>query len=270
MPRFRYCLNASTIMTTPILRQIAVAEEAGYGAIELWHDHIDQHLKAGGTLNEIRSAVDDTGLAVPTTIYLAGWFQPAGVEHTKALDEVKRRLEQSAAVGAKFAIAGPPPGIADRELGARHYSELLEIGKQFGVRPAFEYLGFVEDINTIDDAIDIITRSGHPDATVVVDPFHCYRGGGSIASLRKLKADQIAISHFNDAPALPPASQQHDSDRVLPGDGVVDLRAYCDHLAAIGYDRWLSLELFREDLWAQDALTVAKVGLQKMMAVAEG
>ena len=92
MARFRYCLNASTIMTTPILRQIAVAEEAGYGAIELWHDHIDQHLKAGGTLTEIRRAVDDAGLAVPTTIYLAGWFQPAGVEHTKALDEVKRRL----------------------------------------------------------------------------------------------------------------------------------------------------------------------------------
>lgn len=269
MPRFRYCLNASTIMTTPILRQISVARDAGYGAIELWHDHIDRHLQSGGTLKDIRSAVDDAGLVVPTTIYLAGWFQPAGEEHTRALDEVKRRLEQAAAVGAEFAIAGPPPGKADRALGAKHYFELLELGKQFGVRPAFEYLGFVEDINTIDDAIDIVTRSGHPDATVVVDPFHCWRGGGPISSLRKLGADQIAMSHFNDAPSNPPASQQQDSDRVMPGDGAIDLRSYCDHLAATGYDRWLSLELFREDLWTQDPLTVAKAGLQKMMAVAE-
>ena len=211
VPRFRYCLNASTIATTPILRQIEVAAAAGYAAIELWHDHIDTHLETGGTLAEIRRAIDDSGLKIPTTIYLAGWFQPAGPEHEVALTEVRRRLEQAAAVGAEFSIAGPPPGIADRELGARHYAELLELGRLYGVKPAFEYLGFVDDINSIDDAIDIIQRSGHPDATIVVDPFHCWRGGGSPASIRKLQTHQIAISHFNDAPAVPPAHTQHDS-----------------------------------------------------------
>ena len=269
MPRFRYCLNASTICTTLVLRQIEVAAEAGYSAIELWHDHIDVHLRSGGSLAEIRKALDDHGLSVPTTIYLAGWFQPAGAEHVKALDEVRRRLEQSAAVGATYAIAGPPPGQADRDLGAKHYAELLELGKSFGVKPAFEYLGFVDDINTIDDAIDIIRRSGHPDATVVVDPFHCWRGGGLISSLGKLRSDQIAISHFNDAPASPAASTQQDSDRVFPGDGAIDLKFYCDQLTAIGYDRFLSLELFREELWAKDPLEVARVGLEKMKQVAE-
>ncbi len=269
MPRFRYCLNASTIATTPILKQIEVAAAAGYEAIELWHDHIDTHLATGGTLAEIRRAIDDSGLKIPTTIYLAGWFQPAGVEHEVAITEVRRRLEQAAAVGAEFPIAGPPPGIADRELGARHYAELLELGKSYGVKPAFEYLGFVDDINTIDDAIDIIQRSGHPDATIVIDPFHCWRGGGPVASISKLRADQIAISHFNDAPAVPPAHTQHDSDRVLPGDGAIDLRFYCDQLTAIGYDGYLSLELFRQDLWDRNPLEVATLGLQKMKDVAE-
>lgn len=270
MSRFRYCLNASTIRTTPILRQIEVARQAGYEAIELWHDHIDEHLRSGGTLTEIRSAVNDHGLKVPTTIYLTGWFQPAGEEHTKAMDEVRRRLEQSAAVGATYAIAGPPPGQADRELGAKHYAELLEIGKSFGIKPAFEYLGFVDDINTIDDAIDIIQRSGHPDATVVLDPFHCWRGGGPVASIAKLKASQIAISHFNDAPTVPEVSTQQDSDRVLPGDGAIDLQFYCNQLTAVGYDGYLSLELFREDLWAKDALEVAILGREKMRPYVDG
>lgn len=269
MPRFRYCLNASTIATTPVLKQIDVAKRAGYEAIELWHDHIDTYLKAGGTLKELRQAIDDSGLKIPTTIYLAGWFQPAGPEHDAALTEVKRRLEQAAAVGAEFSIAGPPPGKADRDLGAKHYAELLELGRSFGVKPAFEYLGFVEDINTIDDAIDIVTRSGRSDATVVVDPFHCWRGSGSAASIAKLGSDQIAISHFNDSPADPPAREQQDSDRVLPGDGVVDLKFYCDQLTSIGYDRYLSLELFREDLWAADPLDVATLGLRKMKDVTE-
>ena len=269
MPRFRYCLNASTIRTTPVLRQIEVTRQAGYEAIELWHDHLDEHLRAGGTLADVRKALDDHGVVAPTTIYLAGWFQPAGEEHVKALDEIRRRLEQSAAVGAKFAIAGPPPGKADRALGAKHYAELLELGKSFGVKPAFEYLGFVDDINTIDDAIDIIQRSGHPDATVVVDPFHCWRGGGPVASLSKLNGRQIAISHFNDSPAVPAASMQEDSDRVMPGDGVVDLKFYCDQLSSTGYNGYLSLELFREDLWAKDPLEVAKLGIEKMRPFVE-
>jgi len=269
MPRFRYCLNASTIRTTPVLRQIEVTRQAGYEAIELWHDHLDEHLRAGGTLTDVRKALDDNGIVAPTTIYLAGWFQPAGEKHIEALDEVRRRLEQSAAVGAKFAIAGPPPGKADRALGAKHYAELLELGKSFGVKPAFEYLGFVEDINTIDDAIDITQRSGHPDATVVVDPFHCWRGGGPVASLAKLKGNQIAFSHFNDSPAVPAASLQEDSDRVMPGDGVVDLKFYCDQLSSTGYNGYLSLELFREDLWAKDALEVAKLGIEKMRPFVE-
>lgn len=247
MPRFRYCLNASTIRTTPVLRQIEVTRQAGYEAIELWHDHIDEHLRAGGTLTEIRKAQDDNGVAAPTTIYLAGWFQPAGEKHVKALDEIRRRLEQSAAGGARFAIAGPPPEKADRALGARHCAELLGLGKSFGVKPAFEYLGFVEDINAIDDAIEIIQRSGHPAATVVVDPFHCWRGGGPVSSLSKLNGSQIAISHFNDSPAEPAASVQEDSDRVIPGDGVVDLKFYCDQLASTGDNGYLSMELFRED-----------------------
>ena len=269
MPRFRPCLNASTIRTTPVLQQIEVAAAAGFEAIELWHDHIDEHIKRGGTLSEIRRCADDHGLAVPTTIYLAGWFQPAGPEHLLALDEVRRRLEQAAAVGACFAIAGPPPGTADRDLGARHYSELLEIGRSVGVRPAFEYLGFVDDINTIDDAIDIIIRSGHADATVVVDPFHCWRGGGPMESLRKLRADQIAISHFNDAPAQPAANTQQDSDRVLPGHGAIALSDYCDHLAAIGYAGFLSLELFRDDLWSRPPLEVAREGIASMQQFLE-
>lgn len=87
---------------------------------------------------------------------------------------------------------------------------------------------------------------------------------------RILKPEQIAISHFNDAPAEPEASTQRDPDRVMPGDGVIDLKNYCRFLKQIGYDRCLSLELFRPDLWEQDPEEVAAIGLEKMMSIAEG
>lgn len=269
MSGFKYSLNSSTIKTTPILQKIETAAKAGYAGIELWHDDIDAHVAGGGTVEDVRKAVDDYGLSVPTTIHMKDWFQPAGDEHVAAMDVARRKLEQAAAVGAPFTVAGPPHGTADREVGKRHYHELLELGSQFGVRPAFEYLGFVQDIKTIDDAIDIVVGSAHPAACIVLDPFHCYVGEGGPESISRLSAEQVAVSHFNDAPAEPAPDTQRDPDRVMPGDGALDLKRYCDLLRQIGYSGFLSLELFREDLWAQNPLDVAKLGLEKMRAAAE-
>ena len=87
-------------------------------------------------------------------------------------------------------------------------------------------------------------------------------------SIRKLTESRIAISHFNDSPAAPPREQQHDPDRVMPGEGIVDLALYCSLLHEVGYRRWLSLELFRRDLWDQDPREVARNGLARMKAAA--
>jgi len=267
---FSFSLNSSTIKPTPILKKIMVAAQAGYEGIELWHDDIDTHCAEGGTVDEIRNCIADHGLKVPTTIHLKDWFQPAGEDHSAAMDIAKRKLEQAAIVGADYTIAGPPHGPADRALGQRHYHELLELGAAFGVRPAFEYLGFVEDIKTIDDAFEIVSGASHPNACLVLDPFHCHVGGGGIESISKLAPGQIAISHFNDAPAEPAASVQRDPDRVMPGDGVIDLKRYCNLLRQIGFEGFVSLELFRADLWEMDPLEVAQMGLEKMRAAAEG
>lgn len=269
MADFIYCLNSSTIRPTPILDKIRIAGETGYSAIELWHDDIDAYLATGGKLSDIRKALAEHGLAVPTSIYVKNWFDTTGPEHAQALEEAKRRMHQAVEVGAIHIISGPPGGMADHDLGARNYRELLEIGLAIGVKPAMEYLGFVDDINTIEAAAEIVEKAGHPQGTVIHDPFHIFRGGGSFESLLKVPAEKIAISHFNDAPAQPPRIQQHDKDRVYPGDGHLDLRKMIRLLKQQGYNRWLSLELFRPDLWAKNPVEVARTGLAKMRAVVE-
>ena len=71
MSTFKLCLNASTIMTTDIMTQIDVAQTTGFVAIELWFDHIDDFVNSGkGSVDDIRQALNDNGLAVPTCIYL--------------------------------------------------------------------------------------------------------------------------------------------------------------------------------------------------------
>jgi sugar phosphate isomerase/epimerase len=270
MEAFRYSLNSSTIRPTPVLEKVRIAAEAGYKAIELWHDDLDQFRIAGGRLDDVRRVVDDAGLCVPTTIMLKGWCQPEGAAYQNGIDECKRRLEQAAAVGAVHAIAGPPLGKVDYDLASQRYGELVDLGLTMGVKPAMEYLGFADDVNSIADALRIMEGSGHAAATIVLDPFHDFRGGAGSEDIARLKASQIAVCHFDDAPAAPPAAEQKDPDRVMPGDGVIDLRQFVALLKQIGYDRWISLELFRRDLWERDPLAVARLGLEKMRAVCEG
>lgn len=270
MAEFIYCLNTSTIKPASLLEKIRITAETGYRAIELWHEDLEAFVSDGGTLAEVKRALDDGGLSVATTIYLKGWFESTGADYQQALETCRRRMEQAAAVGAAHVIAGPPAGTAQRDLGAAHYRELLALGREYGVKPAMEFLGFVEDITTIDDAWEIVTKAGDPDGTIVLDPFHIFRGGGPPERIGDLPADRIAIFHFNDAPTSPSRTEQHDRDRVYPGDGHLDLRGMLDQLEKIGYRGCISLELFNEALWSQDPREVAKTGLEKMRQVVEG
>lgn len=270
MPRFQYSLNSSTIKPTPILDKIRVAAAAGYTGIELWHDDIEQYLGNGGRIEDISTALHEHGLAVPTTIYLKGWWDPEAADYAADMDLIRQRLERSAAVGARHVVASPPPWKeVDYPRLADQYRSLLELGRSHGVRPAFEYLGFVDEVNSIAKALRVLDGANDADACIVLDPFHDFRGGAGHEDIARLSANRIAVSHFDDAPASPPAAQQHDPDRVMPGEGCINLKRYLELLSQTGYDGFVSLELFREDLWQQDPLQVARMGLEKMRALCE-
>lgn len=264
---FRYSLNSATIRPVPILDKIRIAAETGYAGIELWHADIDAHLQSGGRLAEIRRALDDSGLFVPTTVMLKGWCEPTGEADAAGMDECRRRLEQAAAVGAPHAVAGPPHAHVDLEFAGARYRRLLELGLEMGLRPSIEYLGFAANINSIAAARTIMQTAGHPAATIVLDPFHDFRGGGGHEEIAALRAEQIAVVHFDDAPATPEAAQQRDADRVLPGEGVIPLQRVVGLLRQIGFAGWISLELFNETLWKQDPVQTARSGLQALKRV---
>lgn len=272
MPDFIYSLNTSTIRPASLLDKIRIAGEAGFAAIELWHDDVDAYLATGGTLDTIKKELADRKLIVPSMIYLKGWFETSGAEHATLLSECARRMEQAAELGSAISVAGPPAGKADFDLGVRNYRELLELGRQIGVRPAFEFLGFVGQYHTIELARDVLRATKDADACTVVDPFHLFRGGSGIEGFAKagLTAREIGILHFNDAPRDPPREQQHDEHRVQPGEGHLDLKRYVQIARDAGYRGALSLELFNPDLWKRDPLEVARHGLAQTRKIVEG
>ena len=267
MSQFQLGLNTSTIRPAGLMDKIRIAAETGYSAIELWNDDLTAHEEQGGSLADVKKALDDYGLSVPTVIALHGWLNTTGTEHQEAIEEAKRRMAQAAAVGSTYIISSPPREVADLQLGGENYRELLELGREFGVKPAMEFLGFVDGINQVKHAWEVMEVADHPDSTIVLDPFHIYRGGGEIEDMEGIPGEKIAVFHFNDAPAEPARAEQSDADRVYPGDGILDLGKMISILKDAGYAGVISLELFNPNYWEQDPAEVARIGLEKTKSV---
>ena len=266
----QYCLNSSTIRPASLMEKIDIAGQTGYKAIELWNDDLTAHEEHGGSLKDVKQALADHGLCVPTVIALHGWLGSEGAAHAEALEEAKRKMEQAVEVGAEFVIASPPMDPFDLARGGADYRELLEIGKSIGVRPAMEYLGFMKSVYTIEQAWQIVEDADYPGSSLIMDPFHILRGGGSIESIANIPADKVAIWHWNDAPGDKPFAEQSDADRVMPGDGVGPLKEIERLALAQGYEGFVSLELFNPVLWEKDPVEVARIGMEKMQGYFAG
>ncbi|GAC1463330.1 MAG: sugar phosphate isomerase/epimerase [Isosphaeraceae bacterium] len=269
MSEFLYCLNTSTIRPTSLLDTIRLASQAGYQAIEPWNDEISAYLEKGGSLDTLRRALSDAGLRVVSVIALHGWVHAQGDAYRKVLDDCRRRMDQAAAIGSPYIVASPPQGMVDLKLASERFGDLMRLGRQAGVAPSMEFLGFVDAVNRLSVAREIADGSGESGTTVVADIFHMIRGGGSLDDLLSISGDRLACFHINDLPSFPDPSVQTDADRVMVGDGIADLPRAIANLRTIGYRGPLSLELFNRELWTRNPLEVITLGLARIRELVE-
>lgn len=270
---FGYCLNTSTIsgQKLSLVEEVDLIAKAGYQGLEPWIRELDAHVQSGGKLSDLGKRIADHGLTVESAIGFFDWIVDDDARRKKAFDEAKRNMEMVRAIGGKR-LAAPPAGATDQtgidlRKAADRYRELLELGETFGVVPQVEVWGFSKTLTRLGEAAQVAIDSGHPAACILPDAYHLYKGGSAFTGVRLLNGNALHVFHFNDYPASPPRSEINDAQRVYPGDGVAPLKDLVRDLNAIGFKGMLSLELFNRDYWKQDALTVARTGLEKMRAV---
>jgi sugar phosphate isomerase/epimerase len=171
-------------------------------------------------------------------------------------------------------IAAPPMGATDITgldlfRAAERYAQLCEVGREFGVRPLVEVWGFSKTLSRLGEATFVAVESGHPDACILADVYHLHKGGSPHQGLALLNGDKLPLFHVNDYPAAPGRETIKDEERVWPGDGVAPLHDIFSTLQSIGFDGYLSLELFNPNYWNGDAFATAQTGAQKLKAVVE-
>ena len=265
----RFSLNTSTIsgQKLGIEKYIDIAARAGYECIEPWIADLKAYVDKGGSLRTLKKLLDDSKVRPINAIGFAPWMTDDDDQRKAGFTQMREEMEIMAALGCPR-IAAPAAGVRTSpdlfKVGER-YRELLDLGRQTGVRPQLEIWG-ASVFHHMGQAMMAIAVANDPEVRILPDVYHLFRGNSGFENLKMLDGNMIEIFHMNDYPGNIPREQMEDKDRIYPGDGVAPLSQIIADLKQMEGEKILSLELFNREYWKQDPLTVAKTGLEKMKA----
>jgi len=272
---FSYCLNTSTIQgqSVGIRKEIEIAAAAGYEGVEIWMRNLSKYLEEGGTTKSIRKLATDAGVRIESSIGFANWIVDDASKRSMALRQAEQEMNLLSEIGCQR-MAAPPAGATettglDLDQASQRYHDLLELGKKTGITPQLELWGFSANLHKLGEVMYVASQAGHPNACILPDVYHIYKGGSDFDGLRLIDGDALHMFHMNDYPSTPDRSHIDDSYRVYPGDGVAPLDLILNILHQKNSPIVLSLELFNRTYWKDNALAAAQMGLQKMKAVVQ-
>jgi 2-keto-myo-inositol isomerase len=257
-------LNGATVMTTPTPRVVEIARETGYAGIEARAERLlkdADEVRATAELVRSKDVLTLNGVAL--TVRADGRMDRRLIEA-----DLRPRLQICQDLGSPYLLAIPPraPGLETRRA-IPATRDALELARDradpLGIRIAFEFLGFGDcPINT--PAIAAETVDGVDGIDLVLDSCHWHASGSQ--PLDSYPVDRIALVHLNDAPDKPPR-QIEDEDRILPGEGVIQVKALTAELKGRGYSRPWSLETFNHGYWTEDPQAIARRGLEAIARI---
>ncbi len=154
-------------------------------------------------------------------------------------------------------ITGNAPRYNYREawnIALRNYRRLAEITEDHGMTLAFEPLNPIlmnndTFISSLDGALELIEAVNSASFGLTLDVWHVWHEADIHRRISRL-GSELQVVHVCDWPADRPRAP---GDRVLPGDGCIDLRGLLGAIEASGYRGAYSLEVFSEG-WLPDSI----------------
>jgi sugar phosphate isomerase/epimerase len=149
-------------------------------------------------------------------------------------DTARRLADVGAELGAAnlLLVSGDPDDAAT----AAKLAELAEYCQPRGLRAALEF-GVFTAVKSLDQAIRILDAAAHPAAAVLLDSIHLDRAGVDVAQIARIPPERLPYAQFCDASAdrpdpddLPAVIKDALDLRLLPGEGVLPLKAYVEAL----------------------------------------
>ncbi len=236
---------------------VNIAGQAGFAGVEFSMDTAAEYAGQHG-VEGLRGLFAEAGVGPAQWRLMLPLWTP-GSDVSEEMARAPERCALAAEIGAATAMQVVPCRAAVPQDEAMAWlTSILRDAAQlvagWDVSLALEFIGLhvagddsEKFIVTLGDTLDLIERIGEPNVGVMLDFYHFYVGGSTREQLEAMPGELLHMIHIDDAPPGP-VEQLKDPMRVLPGEGVIgvaDLLAVC---AEKGYDGYVSLELFGQEL----------------------
>jgi len=180
-------------------------------------------------------------------------------------------LEQ---LGARVLVVGTDGPNAGEEVAdplgelAAAFAEMGEAIRDTGVQLCIEFnwSPFVKSLRT---AVEVARRSGASNVGVLFDPAHYHCTPSKFEQLTRESVPFIKHVHVDDMRDKPGEVSNCNSDRVLPGEGCLDLKALFGRLEEFGYTGFFSIEMFSDELWNLPAEDAAKAMFDSLLPLCD-
>ncbi|NNF00185.1 MAG: sugar phosphate isomerase/epimerase [Pyrinomonadaceae bacterium] len=259
----KIALNGATTMHADLETDIKAASEAGYELIEIWAAKLREFLKTK-TVEDLKTLLEVHSLQPYSINSIEHITFRTAEDYESIKAECLELSEIAGEIGSPYVVVVPgkmPDGGSKDQIiqeSVKVLDELGGIAENYNVSLAFEFLGQTDcSVQTLDLCNEIVERVNRENIGNVIDTFHFYAGNSSFEAIEKMNPEKLFIFHINDAEDLPRADLT-DAHRLYPGEGILPLKEIKAKFDQIGYDRMVSIEIFRPEYWNQDPFEVAR------------
>lgn len=266
----KLAVNQATLMKTPMEIFLKAISIAGFKGVELRRDETFNYLE-NHAVEDLKRNLDENDLECITFNAIELFSLCSEKEFKRILEYTERLMIIGNQIDCDTIIAVPSflenPNMSNAKIISKTVERLkilARMAESYGFKLGFEPLGFPNcSVRKIDMALKIIENDELPEMGLIIDTFHYFVGEHSINDLDKIEPEKLWLIHINDA-IEKPFKELQDSNRVLPCQGFFNLEMFINKLKAIGYNKWISLELFNQKLWEEDPYKVAKDSMNSL------
>lgn len=246
-------MNAVPIAKLPWHEFAALASKTGFPGVDVM---LAPALQDG--VEKTRKLLADFKLR-PGYVELPADFRGEEAPFRASLPKVEEAASFANAIGCPRMMtwimsSSQTPKDELRRIYKRRFQECGSILARSHVKLGLEFLGPLhirkrfthEFIWRMPDMLEFAIECGS-NVGLTLDAWHWHHAGGTVGDILKAGKDRIVVVHFDDAAKQPP-EEVRDNQRLLPGEGVIDLKGFVQALAKIRYDGPLSVEVFGRGL----------------------
>jgi 2-keto-myo-inositol isomerase len=246
---------------------------AGFRYVEPYLPLVKAWMEDGHTMEQTLKLFDSYGLRVIASSELAvECFHASDV----LLPNLRANAENARLIGelggsAMIVHTDGPEQVTAGSLDpiARALLDLAEVTEDVGVDIAVEF-NASPVVKSLQSAVRVAEKADHPRVGVLFDTAHYHVTPTKLADINEDSVKWIKHVHLNDMPDIPADLAHRDFDRVLPGEGVLDLPEIISALERGGYEGYFAIELFNADLWALPAKETARRCYESLLPLCEG